>query len=78
MVEEVVAIREMVERLLLANGNEVIVGASSPGAITFFETYEGAIDLLLTNVILAEKSGRAVADAFKSIRPLNPVLFISG
>jgi PAS domain S-box-containing protein len=78
VVEDVVAIRELIHGMLTSNGYNVIVSASSPEAIAFLETYEGVIDLLLTDVIMPEKSGRAVADAFKSIRPYAPVIFISG
>jgi PAS domain S-box-containing protein len=78
VVEDVVAIRELIHGMLTSNGYNVIVSASSPEAIAFLETYGGVIDLLLSDVIMPEKSGRAVADAFKSIRPYAPVIFISG
>jgi CheY-like chemotaxis protein len=78
VVEDVVAIREMIEEMLSANGYNVRVTASSPEAIALLETNEGMTDLLLTDVIMPEKSGREVADTFKSVRPDGPVLFISG
>lgn len=78
VVEDVIAIREMIEKMLSTNGYNVIVPASSPEAIALLETDARMIDLLLTDVIMPEKSGRAVANTFISVRPQGPVIFISG
>ncbi|MDH3733683.1 MAG: ATP-binding protein [Gemmatimonadota bacterium] len=56
-----------------------VLSAEGPAqAIEIAAGHNGPIDLLLTDVVMPEMSGRDLADKFAAIRPGTPVLFMSG
>ncbi len=52
--------------------------ASGDDAIVLVTSYEGEIDLLLTDVIMPQMVGKEVANRLHALRPELPVLFMSG
>jgi CheY-like chemotaxis protein len=69
-----VAVRESLKRY----GYNVIEAASGHVAIDIATKHRGPIDLLLTDVVMPEMSGRVAAEQLASIRPEMKVLFMSG
>jgi signal transduction histidine kinase/CheY-like chemotaxis protein len=78
VVEDDTAVRTVVRALLEAQGYRVLDAPSGRAALEMTLREEGAIDLLLTDVVMPEMSGRALADALCAQgRPIK-VLFMSG
>jgi CheY-like chemotaxis protein len=72
------SVRTLVRRVLLAAGYRVLTAETPEAAIDICRTYAGAIDLLLTDVIMPQMSGPELAEAARQMRPELPVLFMSG
>ena len=78
LVEDESGVRQLVRDMLLHLGYRVLEAGNAQEAIGIFEKNEGAIDLLLTDVIMPQMSGRELAVRLKSVRPRLKVLYISG
>jgi len=78
VVEDEDALREVTRRLLTRQGYTVITAASGTEAITAAGSYQGTIDLLLTDVVMPHMSGRELADRVRELQPEVLVLFMSG
>jgi PAS domain S-box-containing protein len=78
VVEDEEAMREVTRRILARNGYQVLICATGQEAISLVETYDGTIDLLLTDVIMPQMVGKEVANKLQDMRPQMPVLFMSG
>ena len=63
--------REMLER----NGFDVLVAADGRRALELGRDHDGAIDLLLTDVVMPEMSGLELADAVKARHPETLVVY---
>jgi two-component system, cell cycle sensor histidine kinase and response regulator CckA len=70
-------VRALLVRLLRARGYEVIEAADGESALAAASRVAG-IDLLLTDVVMTDMSGRDLADRLHELRPGLPVLYISG
>jgi two-component system cell cycle sensor histidine kinase/response regulator CckA len=78
LVEDEDAVRSLVREVLHARGYEVLEAQRSSQAIEICRTHRGAIDLLVTDVVLPQISGRALAQQLSTLRPAMKVLYISG
>jgi CheY-like chemotaxis protein len=76
VVEDEAALGRVVTRILANGGYRVLSAASGPQALELFE--EGGCDLLLTDVIMPEMSGRRLAELLHERRPDLPILYMSG
>ncbi|MEO5988932.1 MAG: ATP-binding protein [Candidatus Eisenbacteria bacterium] len=77
-VEDEPALLNLASRVLEAQGY-VVLGASGPGeAIRVAQENKGAIDLLVTDVIMPEMNGRDLAVTLLASHPTLKCLFISG
>jgi len=64
---------------MLSRLGYVVLAACGPGeAVRIAEDHNGAIDLLVTDVVMPEMHGRDLADRIRTIRPTIKNLFISG
>ncbi len=66
------------ERILKAAGYGVFVAANADEAHAIFDRESGAIDLVLTDIIMPGRSGAKVAADFRLKKPTQKVLFVSG
>ena len=78
LVEDEPGVRKLVRGILEQHGYIVIEAESGPQALEMDAGHEGRIDLLLTDVVLPEMSGREVADALTLRRSGIKVLYLSG
>jgi two-component system, cell cycle sensor histidine kinase and response regulator CckA len=78
LVEDEDALRQVVQRILTRGGYRVIVASNGPEALGAAERHHGAIDLLLTDVIMPQMPGPQLAEHLQKVRPATQVLFMSG
>jgi len=78
VVEDEDGVRSIIRRILENRGYTVLDASNGPDALAVSDAHAGAIDLLLTDVVLPQMSGRAVAEAVTARRPAIKVLFMSG
>jgi PAS domain S-box-containing protein len=72
------AVRGLARELLEARGYHVLEAENGSAALLHIENHVGAIDMLLTDVIMPEISGSELAERALKIRPELKVLYMSG
>jgi PAS domain S-box-containing protein len=77
-VEDEESVRELVGEYLLARGYLVIEASDGLQAMDLAEKHKGAIQLLITDVVMPRLSGRELATRLIAKRPGLKVLYISG
>ncbi|MDQ1336216.1 MAG: Histidine kinase, partial [Thermodesulfobacteriota bacterium] len=79
VVEDEEQIRHLADRILTGYGYRVLTAGTGPEALETAKGHEGAIHLLLTDVVMpGGMSGRELADALTGLRPEMKALFMSG
>ncbi len=78
VVEDNDQLREVAVKLLGSAGYRVLEASQPERALEIAKTYEGPIDLLLTDVVLPQISGRVLAEKLAALRPNTKFLFVSG
>jgi PAS domain S-box-containing protein len=78
LAEDEQALREITRRILAAAGYQVIVAANGPEALAAAGAHDGAIDLLLSDVIMPRMPGPELAERLLEQRPSVGVLLMSG
>jgi CheY-like chemotaxis protein len=77
VVEDAAGLRDLTRRLLERQGYTVLVAADANEALRVFES-NGAIDLLLTDVVMPGGSGPQLSQRLVGLRPALKVVFMSG
>jgi hypothetical protein len=78
VVEDEQAVRDLTVRILQQLGYTILTASSGGEALEISQTHAGHIDLLLTDVVMPQMSGRQLADHLRESRPKTKVLFLSG
>ncbi|MEO5824137.1 MAG: response regulator [Vicinamibacteraceae bacterium] len=78
LVEDDPVVRHVVRLLLELEGDVVLEAKDGDEALTVLGGYTGALDLLLTDVMMPGLSGAEVCERVRTDRPGLPTLFISG
>ncbi|HEV8605882.1 MAG TPA: response regulator [Tepidisphaeraceae bacterium] len=78
LVEDQDMVRSLVRRILASEGYSVIEACNGQEALELSGRSEGNIDLLLTDVVMPQMSGRELADRFRHDRPETKVIYVSG
>ena len=78
IVEDEPAVLKLVRTILESNGFHVISATDGPSALATASHYAGKIDLLLTDVVMPDMSGREMAQSFRERWPKVKVLYTSG
>jgi PAS domain S-box-containing protein len=78
LVEDDEPVRSLVQRALQAEGYTILEACSGDEALSLAGQYQGRIDLLLTDVVMPQMSGRELAEQLKALYPQMKVLFMSG
>ncbi len=78
LVEDDRVVRNIVHKMLIKNGYNVIVTSNGEEALKAAEDYEGQIDLLLTDVIMPGMNGKELYMHIRDIHPERSVMYMSG
>lgn len=78
LAEDEESVRKLLKHLLEAGGYKVIEAADGLDALHLFERHAGAIDLLLTDVIMPGLNGRDLAQKALASKPRLKVIYMSG
>jgi signal transduction histidine kinase len=78
LVEDEERVREIAAEVLVRCGYQVLAAATAMAALSRADGHEGRIELLLTDVVLPDMSGRELAERFRATRPEARVLYTSG
>ncbi|PIV99573.1 MAG: hypothetical protein COW42_10595, partial [Deltaproteobacteria bacterium CG17_big_fil_post_rev_8_21_14_2_50_63_7] len=78
LVEDEESVRRVATRLLRRLGYKVLTASSGGDALVLAGRHEGAIDLLLTDVVMPHMNGRELAQRITETHPALKVLFTSG
>jgi CheY-like chemotaxis protein len=78
VVEDSASVRKLVTHALAQNGYRVLEASTPIQALQILHQSDRPIDLLLTDVILPEMSGRILADRMREQGKVRRVLFMSG
>jgi nitrogen-specific signal transduction histidine kinase/ActR/RegA family two-component response regulator len=78
LVEDEAALRSVARRMLTGQGYVVMEAANGREALDTAMKHPGRIDLVLTDVVMPEMSGGALAERLRGVRPEARILFMSG
>ena len=78
VVEDEPAVRSLVSRTLASLGYHVLEAATGGEALGIAQRHPGTIDVLVSDVVMPEMNGPAVAEAVASARPGVRIVFMSG
>ncbi len=78
LVEDEVGVRQLVREMLHRLGYKIHEASGGADALRIFAQHRNTIDLLLTDVIMPQMSGRDLAERLKAQQPSLKVLYISG
>jgi two-component system cell cycle sensor histidine kinase/response regulator CckA len=78
LVEDEKAVRELVAEMLRQEGYAVLAAADPLEAIEIGGRHPGAIEMLLTDVVMPKMSGRQLAGRLLPLRPDIKVVYLSG
>jgi PAS domain S-box-containing protein len=78
LVEDNDGVRLLAARALQTSGFDVLEAAGGDAALAAAEAHQGAIDLLLTDLVMPGMSGAEVAERLQRDRPQVAVLYMSG
>ena len=72
------SILEIVKLILTGQGYTTLIASNAQTALTIAETYEGKIDMLLTDIMMPGMNGPELAFTFKNRFPAAQIVFMSG
>lgn len=79
LVEDEESVRELAQRILVAEGYRVLEASNGEEALRVSEEYAGSIHLLLTDIVMpGGMSGRQLAAYLLALRPQIKILYMSG
>jgi two-component system, cell cycle sensor histidine kinase and response regulator CckA len=78
LVEDEDAVRESIADYLEQKGYTVLKANGGPQALAMVSSSGQVIDLMLTDVIMPQMSGRELADKMKALQPEIKTIFLSG
>jgi CheY-like chemotaxis protein len=78
VVEDEPAVRELMRKVLERFGYHLLVASTPSEALEIGQHYVGGIDLMISDVVLPEMSGRALAIEIRPSRPEMRVMYVSG
>ncbi len=78
LVEDDVAVRKVLRHMLANLGHQVLEAGSAPEALNLAASYEPAIDVLITDVVMPQTNCDRFVDQIRESRNDLKVIYISG
>jgi len=78
VVEDEVSLRALTERILQRHGYSVLLAANGEEAQRLCTEHQGTIHVVLMDVVMPGRSGRAVGDWIEQRRPETKIIYLSG
>jgi two-component system cell cycle sensor histidine kinase/response regulator CckA len=78
IVEDEEIVRDLSKEILETYGYQVITAPNGQAGLQICKEFEGQIDLMITDVVMPQMSGRELAENVSAIRPDTRVLYMSG
>ena len=78
LVEDDTSVRKLVERVLKSRGYDVLAAEDGGDALQLASDVRLAVDLVLTDIVMPQMSGRELVEALQTGRPALRVLYMSG
>jgi two-component system cell cycle sensor histidine kinase/response regulator CckA len=78
MVEDEPSVREFARRVLDRAGHTLLTAGNGEEAIHVAESWQGSIDVLLTDIVMPGMHGQVLAARLLKLRPALRVIFMSG
>jgi len=78
LVEDEPVVRKLVREMLIRNGYDVLTAEDGPSALALAESTAVPIDVLVTDVVMPNMSGRELVERLRVDRPDTLVLYTSG
>ena len=78
LVEDEDMVRELSKEILQEYGYAVITAPNGQEGLRICNEFEGNIDLMITDVVMPQMSGRQLAESIGVVRPDTRVLYMSG
>ena len=78
LVEDETALRGLMRRILERSGYIVLEAEHGAQALERCKLHEGAIDLVVSDIVMPTMGGREMADQMRVLRPDSQLLFVSG
>lgn len=78
LVEDEIAVRDLVGDILRTHGYKVLVAEHCSHALEIGANFDGEIALMVTDVVMPQMSGRDLAERLSPIRPKMKILYMSG
>ena len=78
LVEDEDGVRALMRQVMHKHGYNVLEARHGGEALLICERHQGKIDMLLTDVVLQQMSGRELAERLLKLRPEMKVLYVSG
>ena len=78
LVEDEESVRQLVRETLEAKGYKVLEADHGAAALRIVSAHQGAIDMLITDVVMPGMSGRELARQLSTSHPQTKVLYLSG
>jgi len=78
LVEDEAAVRHALERLLTGEGYTVLTAGNGAEALQVFADRKQEIELLITDIVMPEMNGRALAEQCRALRESLKVIYVTG
>lgn len=78
LVEDEELVRNLAAEILRSLGYEVLTAGNGVEALRVSGDFTGNIDLMVTDVVMPQMGGRELAERLGPLRPMTPVLYMSG
>ena len=78
LTEDEAQVRQMIRAILEMSGYQVLEASSGDEALAIYKQHEGQIDLIVTDVVMPQMSGRELAQSLELLHPGIKVLYMSG
>jgi CheY-like chemotaxis protein len=78
LVEDEPVVRSLVRRMLEGNGYDVVEAENGAAALEYAGKLDTPIDVLLTDIVMPNMSGRELAERLRALHPETLVLYTSG